>query len=110
MSHNVTGVGVSLSLTDLRLIRRAAREGWPVRPAVRRRVVRDVAAVFKEPDLPARRAIGAAWCLVEMETANRREVERERGRLRRATSRGIVDRGDDSGCLNWRGEWVCWFR
>lgn len=76
-----------LSLSEIRLIRRAIRNDWPVRPAVRRRLVAEVGAVFDESDPSTRRILAAARCFLAMDAANLRHL---RAALREAGVAGGV--------------------
>jgi hypothetical protein len=55
---------------NLRLIRRAIREGWDIPEDKRRALVEHLAGVVRSGH--TRNAIAAAWCLVEAERANQR--------------------------------------
>jgi hypothetical protein len=62
---------------NLRLIRRAIREGWDIPKAQRRALIEHLLGVIHSGH--ARNAIAAAWCLVEAERANlRQESQPER--------------------------------
>ena len=65
------GQGLEVSRSDLLLVRRAIREGWPVSAEAKRFVVADVCRVFDTTQSP-RMLAAAAWAVVAMEGANQR--------------------------------------
>lgn len=82
------GNGLPISLSDLLLVRRAIREGWPTPQPVRDAVVRDVTdvALLEVPESP-RRFLAAVKVCTAMEGANQDAEFKEQGRKMRPVRR-----------------------
>jgi len=86
---------------DLRLLRRAIREGWPIPETSRAVLVERVGhAISRLDELPAgtriRATLRAAWVLLEMEEVNRAADYAEAGlKFRRVLTRPHRRRGPD---------------
>jgi hypothetical protein len=68
------GLWSDASLADLRLLRRAIREGWPVPEERRPGIIAEVSPLIGAEQ--ARVAIAAAWVFLEADHANLREAAR----------------------------------
>jgi hypothetical protein len=66
----VSGLWADASLSNLRLLRRAIRGGWPVPVERRGPIMEEVLAPLREGNAPARRAIALAWVALEADGHN----------------------------------------
>jgi hypothetical protein len=66
----VSDLWTDASLSDLRLLRKAIRQGWPVSEERCGPIMEEVLAPLHEKDTPPRRLLAVAWAALDADKDN----------------------------------------